>query len=545
MAPAKTAAPPAKAAASSPRHEEERRPPTAAVSPLSPLNKLAGNRAVTGLVAQGGPALHVLRSNASEDAADAAARQVAAGAKANTAALSPVAPGAVQLSPMSRALEDDIKYSKTLEDCRQAVLYRLRRFGPAANDVDTSAVINRVFKNKPDDLWLAKTLQKHGAEPNWPAEELAKRRGKAKGQPAHFGTELGFVEGTVPGQTGIQRLPIEAFWFEGLTDERALIIGGVHGTERSGVEMARRVVNQLQSGTTKPHFTTIIVPELFPVNAARRKAKPTGQSNEARWVRTPEGKVRTSKPKSSATEEAAKPAKKGDETVYLDPNRTMPAKGASLETARQSGTALDAEGRPMPPETVILLELVARFKPSRVMSVHGNWNRSAGGFFGDPESKRADAPQTEKDKARELSLALALRASGASAADAKALAKDPKQIAKHKGLDKKAAEHRVAGNKLTGTPTGEYGGSSGGAIGTSFGTWGSTPVQEYETKDGKQVPRKSNRPAMTVITVEVPENHPSEDMPDKTKAQKEAKDKRAEELEAGATAIKDVFLGGP
>ena len=86
----------------------------------------------------------------------------------------------------------------------------------------------------------------------------------------------------------------------------------------------------------------------------------------------------------------------------------------------------------------------------------------------------------------------------------------------------------VRGNKLSGTPTAQYGGSTPG--GTSFGGWGPQDVSEG---------RATDRPSMTVITVEVATNTRSTDFSGSAAA------RRRLELAAYHDVIQTIFLGPP
>src|SRR5712672_1214333 len=50
----------------------------------------------------------------------------------------------------------------------------------------------------------------------------------------------------------------------GISDDIALIIAGVHGSELSGIEVANWVRVKLQQSSVPPLYTTIVVPEVFP-----------------------------------------------------------------------------------------------------------------------------------------------------------------------------------------------------------------------------------------------------------------------------------------
>ena len=56
---------------------------------------------------------------------------------------------------------------------------------------------------------------------------------------------------------------IEAWYFPGSSDKRALVIGGVHGTELSAIEVAATLIKTLKSGGNN-YYSVIIIPCLFP-----------------------------------------------------------------------------------------------------------------------------------------------------------------------------------------------------------------------------------------------------------------------------------------
>jgi hypothetical protein len=62
------------------------------------------------------------------------------------------------------------------------------------------------------------------------------------------------------GQTAGKR-SVKAFYFPGQTDERALIVGGVHGSELAGIEVAEILVEQLRTAPVKPHFSVVVDPQ--------------------------------------------------------------------------------------------------------------------------------------------------------------------------------------------------------------------------------------------------------------------------------------------
>jgi hypothetical protein len=233
--------------------------------------------------------------------------------------------------------------------------------------------------------------------------------------------------------------PIQAFIFPGESSERALVLAGVHGSEQSGVEVVELLLAELRKGV-RPYYTVVVVPKLFPDNYELAKR---------------EGSTET--------------------------NRNLPAKGTSLDTARKEGAKkgkgpIDVLGKEILPENVMLIQLLERFRPSRVASVHATWDLKKPGVFTDPRSTTAE---TEKDRDLALEMAREARKGGAN----------------------------VAGNKL-GSGDENVGFYQKDPPGTSLGGYGPREVAEGKATD---------RPAMTVITMEVGGNERSSALKDPAK----------------------------
>lgn len=145
--------------------------------------------------------------------------------------------------------------------------------------------------------------------------------------------------------------PVEAHFIQGTTNRKALVIAGVHGSERQGIEVARMLLADL--AVNQPIFTVIVVPSLFPDNAA------------------------------TGTREGSTPT-----------NRNFPPANEDLAAATAAGwgTAVDAftrraggaRTRAILPENIMLLQLIERFGPERIISIHGTRHSGAGGVFYDP-----------------------------------------------------------------------------------------------------------------------------------------------------------------
>jgi hypothetical protein len=253
-------------------------------------------------------------------------------------------PSFVQRSPLS----DSVKDAFTADPSIEALLTRLSQpdVQTAQNDAYVDAELVRILAARPDDLFVAQRI----------------RKGQLGQTTGAFG----------PKKAGkpVSR-PIEAFFFRGSTDRRALVIAGVHGTERQGMEVARRLIHDLQSQSQPPGFSTIIVPSLFPDNAA---GLPLGERES------------------------------GDTPT----NRNFPPPSEDLAAARAAGggTAVDASKdagkrtRAILPENLLLLELMERFHPERIISIHGTSGPGSAGVFYDRRSLRPDEVQAARDWAK-------------------------------------------------------------------------------------------------------------------------------------------------
>jgi len=172
--------------------------------------------------------------------------------------------------------------------------------------------------------------------------------------------------------------PIRAHLVPGQIDEVAMVVAGVHGSEQSGVEVADRLLAQLQ--VDKPFFTVIIVPRLFPDNVASRAA----------WeqkIAADQGKIALKKYR----ELRAKDDDPGRITAgknAKDPNRQFPALGADLDVAKP----VDSKGDPVEPGNIALMALIKQFAPRRIVSIHAQKDLQKAGIFADPHPSVAPGP---------------------------------------------------------------------------------------------------------------------------------------------------------
>lgn len=233
--------------------------------------------------------------------------------------------GILQRSQLSDSVKE--AYNKAQTAKFEALLARLGQddVRQAQGDTDIDAEIASLLANRPDDLWVAQRI----------------RQGK-----------LGDTTGKYAPPKKPGPKPIEAFFFQGTSDQRALVIAGVHGTEKQGTQVAKMLIDGLK--TSPPYMTTIVVPSLFPDNA------------------------------DAGTREAGKD--KDPDKVLTNGNFPEPGEDLAAARAAGNGTAVAAGNSrktPILPENVLLLELLERFKPARIISIHGTWRAGAGGVFYD------------------------------------------------------------------------------------------------------------------------------------------------------------------
>lgn len=159
----------------------------------------------------------------------------------------------------------------------------------------------------------------------------------------------------VLGYTARQRA-INAYYFPGAGPEYAFVIGGMHGSELSSIEVVQAVVDSLSAGIL-PYFNVVVIPELFPDNAAVAAAHPTeigSLKNIGRYT-------------SSFT---------------ADPNRQMPPLGNPFIPDHP----VDFAGRFIEKENQALLYLIQNLHPERIASVHAIRNEEWAGVFADPRT---------------------------------------------------------------------------------------------------------------------------------------------------------------
>lgn len=360
-----------------------------------------------------------------------------------------------------------------------AVLKHLRSLDEAAR---AQAILNErlqqwlflSYASRPDVLWSAWAILRNVSGPD-------AMRGLASCS-IGMSTTRSQARGTANAR------PVEAYYFAGTSEQRALVFAGVHGTERSGMDVVEILLKQLRRST--PYFTTIIIPVLFPLSRARHIYLPRFSG-------------------------------KGGQQV--DPNRNFPMPGRTVNDAVRRGAALgihddagapvavDMEDRPMAPENVWLCQLVELFRPDRIASVHAH------SFRPDRRACPPDGKRRRKPK------------------DAAGITIDPWTFVPGQLLALAMAKlahslgARVPGNCLTTKPTTRYPSNAPRFTeGVSFGGWGPDAIANRTTP---------------VITVEV-EYYETWTDEQRYPAQSE-RDTRFAELTSHATVLRTVFLGPP
>ncbi len=284
--------------------------------------------------------------------------------------------------------------------------------------------------------------------------------------------------------------PIQSYFFPGQTDNRALIIGGVHGSELSGTEVVETLLNNLTTGP-RPFYSVIVVPSLFPDNADVARSQPAKIESEDNIGRLTKGSS-------------------------VDPNREFPVPGKRYDPADPK----DAEKRQIEPENRMLMELINRFKPSRIASVHSTHTLGDAGIYADPRSDaKGKALGYDSDKDLAFEMAKNAAGKGANVPGNDLSGKKPNAI--YPSDPAPAA----AGKKQKRTDHGDK-----GSKGYSLGGWGSTAICDPAHPD-------TNRPAMRIITIEMQTANRVKDLPAAQQAG------RLREVEAVADTLREIFLG--
>jgi hypothetical protein len=134
------------------------------------------------------------------------------------------------------------------------------------------------------------------------------------------------------------------------------VIGGVHGTELSGIEVAEALIEKLAGGI-QSYYHVIIIPCLFADNASIARSNSIEIGSVANIGRY-------------------------SFSTSADPNRQMPSPGKPFDESE----TIDHLGREIEKENRLLLRLITAFKPERIASIHGIRDLKYAGIYADPRT---------------------------------------------------------------------------------------------------------------------------------------------------------------
>lgn len=286
--------------------------------------------------------------------------------------------------------------------------------------------------------------------------------------------------------------PIEVYYFPGSSDKKALVIGGMHGSELSSIAVAQKLIEELSIGY-KPYYHVIIIPSLFPDNAAAAQKSPRdigSAKNIGRYT--------------------------SDETP--DPNRQMPELGKPFEAEQP----VDHHGRSIEKENQLLLDLIQQYTPSRIVNLHAIKEHSKAGIFADPRTDcNGLALGFESDSSLAITMASYIHERGGTA-PGNHLNETPTAVYHHDPHVVAAGQlqkRNLKGSVLTNSR----------GFGVSLGSWATTAVCPQEDNPA--------RPAMRLLTIEFPGYRRPTDYPSPAE-----KKKMALEVSLYAEAIANIFL---
>ena len=302
-------------------------------------------------------------------------------------------------------------------------------------------------------------------------------------------------EKAVKGMLGLSQKgrTIEAWYFPGVTDKKALVIGGVHGSELSSIEVARALIKRLQH--EKPYYSVIVIPCLFPDNAEAARADRAGVGSVQNTGRY-------------SHKEAA------------DPNRQMPSLGKPFDAPMP----VDHLGRTIEQENQLLLNLIAQFRPDRIANIHAIRDVLHAGIYADP---RTDSKGVALGFSSDSSLAIGMAANIAANGGyvpGNQVDKQPTALYYRDPLPAEAGQtqqRNTCGSKL---PLNR-------GQGVSLGSWASTAIEHVADTT-------TNRPAMRIITIEFPGYKAPAHYADDKQRQFSS-----QQVSVYAEAILNVFLG--
>ena len=358
----------------------------------------------------------------------------------------------------------------------------LRGQGAAARDPQVTTLLQGTAILNSDDKWLAGILNDPPTTSSNPMYGVNVNNG------------------------GDDTLNVAAHFFQGQSfDRRALVLAGVHGSEPAGQFAAEAVVTKLKT-SSPPKFSTIVVPRLF---GDSRYPKNPVSLNDLREVDD-------------------KYAKGDLPGTRVEPNRNFPLPGVGYDLAlagnlqfvdddgkikdnyyKQVGGQLKTDAsRRMMSETRMLVRLMERFQPERIVSIHqhsvpGKKGNGPGVFvdvryYFDRNEVKKTQRQAEEGEDQRLTremLIKAIQKYGSIPSPPRKLAYD-ELGAPFSGNTEGRSSKSDPLNLL-------YSQEAVHPAGNSLGTWAPARVAELLGPQGG--PPQSNRPGITTVTIEIPQ----------------------------------------
>lgn len=160
--------------------------------------------------------------------------------------------------------------------------------------------------------------------------------------------------------------PIYAYYYNLGGTEKAIVLGGVHGSEFYGVDVANEVKKELdQKKIKKSKYKILIIPELFPDNVEKGRAHPFSINYGRKTCEICHGQD-------------------SECQFCADPNRQMPCPDKPFKI----GDTISCFNEKIEAENQILLHLTQKFNPDRIVSIH--CKNSSGleeiGIYADPKT---------------------------------------------------------------------------------------------------------------------------------------------------------------
>jgi hypothetical protein len=185
---------------------------------------------------------------------------------------------------------------------------------------------------------------------------------------------------------------VTAHLVAGRVAQTVLVIGGVHGSEQSGVEVVQRLLTQLRDH--QPHYTVVVVPQLFAANGRTRREWDAALA--AAHGELPVSEYRRYR------DAAGDPGRISP--AHEDPNRQFPGPGVPFDASRP----FDSHGRVIESPNLALHALLTEFQPIGIVSVHAISDPAAAGIYADPQPAGDDTGLASAAEA--LAIAMAVQA---------------------------------------------------------------------------------------------------------------------------------------